>query len=301
MRNATRKIIAASLLTFVASTAPAQSTVDSAETRLACEALIHARGLQLALPGALFGRKQSFPAISESLLELVRVLRSYAKIMPSPPESFIVRIRENADILLSHEDKLLKVYHATRAIAQSTVEVQKAGEAFSSQVVAAGSTPTQIVASNMLLMLNMRIGKSSAELLSYEGLDPESIFLLKRDPETFRTIAVGMREGNAKLQVTAVKTVSEKEHLSVLLRKFEQTRGQADIVTSNFLDVVAAKKAQNQLHKDLEFLDKDMQGACFGRKDKSTSGLSYDWQELPPVLRAASRKALRDSSHRTCL
>jgi twitching motility protein PilJ len=108
-------------------------------------------------------------------------------------------------------------------------------------------------------MLTQRIGKSSNEFLTMEGVSPEAVFLLGKDLNSFKEIAKGMLDGSAELRLTATSDAQTREQLTALIKLYEETRTQAGAILGNLLGLVSAREAQVTILTDSEVLRKDLE------------------------------------------
>ncbi|TXT35953.1 MAG: twitching motility protein PilJ, partial [Comamonadaceae bacterium] len=119
----------------------------------------------------------------------------------------------------------------------------------------------EISAAGQLVMLTQRIGKSSNEFMTMEGVSPEAVFLLGKDLNSFKEIAAGMLDGNAELRLTSASDPQTREQLSALIKLYEETRTQAGAILGNLQGLVSAREAQvgilndsTEIRKELEVL-----------------------------------------------
>jgi len=108
-------------------------------------------------------------------------------------------------------------------------------------------------------MLTQRIGKSSNEFLTVEGVSPEAVFLLGKDLNSFREIAQGMLNGSPELRLGASKDPQTREQLQALIALFEQTRTQAGAILGNLQGLVSAREAQSSIIADSEPLRRGLE------------------------------------------
>jgi twitching motility protein PilJ len=127
---------------------------------------------------------------------------------------------------------------------------------------------TEISAAGQLVMLTQRIGKSSNEFLTVEGVSPEAVFLLGKDLNSFKEIAQGLLEGSPELRLNASRDAQTKEQLVALIKLYEETRTQAGAILGNLQGLVSAREAQAAIIADSEPLRRgleELQGKLSGR------------------------------------
>ena len=101
-------------------------------------------------------------------------------------------------------------------------------------------------------MLTQRIGKSSNEFVTLEGVSPEAVFLLGKDLNSFRELAQGLLNGNPELRLPGTRDGETKERLTALLKLYDETRNQAGSILGNLQGMVAAREAQVSIVTDSE-------------------------------------------------
>ena len=108
-------------------------------------------------------------------------------------------------------------------------------------------------------MLTQRIGKSSNEFLTVEGVNPEAVFLLGKDLNSFKEISQGLLDGSPELRLTASKDPQTREQLAALIKLFEATRMQAGAILGNLQGLVSAREAQVSIVSDSEPLRRNLE------------------------------------------
>jgi len=132
-------------------------------------------------------------------------------------------------------------------------------ESISSLKLQQNAPASEISAAGQLVMLTQRIGKSSNEFLTVEGVSPEAVFLLGKDLNSFKDIAQGLLDGSAELRLAGAKDAQTREQLIALIKLYEQTRTQAGAILGNLQGLVSAREAQVSILADSEGLRKDLE------------------------------------------
>jgi twitching motility protein PilJ len=173
---------------------------------------------------------------------------------------------------MAQQKILTQVGAALRLINRQSSDLLEIAETVSSLKLQQNSPAAEISAAGQLVMLTQRIGKSSNEFLTMEGVSPEAVFLLGKDLNSFKEIAKGMLDGSPELRLTATSDAQTREQLTALIKLYEETRTQAGAILGNLLGLVSAREAQVTILTDSEVLRKDLeelQGAL-----SSQTGLS---------------------------
>jgi twitching motility protein PilJ len=238
------------------------------------QSLMQSQRLAKSVSQALVGGAQAFPDIVESAGVLSRSVRglkegdqdmrldalssSYQpdleKIIP-----LMERAEKNAAIVMSQQKILMQVGSALRLINRQSSDLLEIAETVSALKLQQNATAADISAAGQLVMLTQRIGKSSNEFLTVEGVSPEAVFLLGKDLNTFKEIAQGLLAGNAELRLTAAKDSQTREQLTALIKLFEQTRVQAGAILGNLQGLVSAREAQVSIISDSEPLRRNLE------------------------------------------
>jgi len=238
------------------------------------QSLMQSQRLAKSVSQALIGSPQAFPDVKESsevLAQMVRGLKDGSdelrlaavstdlqadlqQVMP-----LMERAEKSAKTVMGQQKILTQVGAALRTINRQSSDLLEIAETVSSLKLQHGAPAAEISAAGQLVMLTQRIGKSANEFLTMEGVSPEAVFLLGKDLNSFKEIALGMLEGSPELRLAAAKDEQTKERLNALLALYEQTRTQAGAILGNLQGLVSAREAQAAIIQDSEPLRKKLQ------------------------------------------
>jgi twitching motility protein PilJ len=270
-------VLAGSLLVLAGVTFWALSQSDKAAQQLGAtgQALMQSQRLAKSVSQALVGSAQAFADVAESAGVLARTTRGlkagddelrlsaldaerYAhemeKVMP-----LVDRAEAKAKVVMGQQKVLTQIGAGLRLINRQSSDMLDIAEAISAIKVQQNAPATEIAAVGQLVMLTQRIGKSSNEFLTAEGVSTEAVFLLGKDLNTFKEIAEGLQKGSSELKLSAAKDAAIKEQLVALLEMFEQTRVQAGAILGNLQGLVAAREAQGAIVADSEPLRRSLE------------------------------------------
>ncbi|MGP1424788.1 MAG: methyl-accepting chemotaxis protein [Ottowia sp.] len=247
-------------------------------------ALMQSQRLAKSVSQAAVGNASAFAEVKESADELdasvaglqkgsetvPRLGADYAESM-SQIVPLVERAHKNTQIVLGQEKTLTQVGVSLRKMSSNSTELLSIAENISSLKLQANAPAAEMSATGQLVMLTQRISKSANESLTLDGINPEAVFLLGKDLNTFKEIAEGLLNGNADLRLAPARDDRVRENLQSLLKVYEQTRADASGILGNLQGLVAAREAQNSIVADSEPLRKSLQ-ALEGRLS-STSGL----------------------------
>lgn len=238
------------------------------------QSLMQSQRLAKSVSQALVGAAQAFPDVSESsgvLASSVRGLKDGDTAMGLSALSedyssqlekvtpLMERAEKNAAIVMAQQKILTQVGSALRLINRQSSDLLEIAETVSSLKLQQNAASTEISAAGQLVMLTQRIGKSSNEFLTVEGVSPEAVFLLGKDLNSFREIAQGMLDGSPELRLVATKDPQTREQLQALVALFEETRTQAGAILGNLQGLVSAREAQSSIIADSEPLRRNLE------------------------------------------
>ena len=155
---------------------------------------------------------------------------------------------------------LTQVNAALRLINRQSSDLLEIAESVASLKLQQNAPSSEISAAGQLVMLTQRVGKSSNEFLTTEGVGAEAVFLLGKDLNSFKEIAQGLLQGSSELKLSAAKDPQTREQLDALIKLYEQTRSQAGIILANLQGLVSSREAQSAINTDSEPLRKNLEG-----------------------------------------
>ncbi len=251
------------------------------------QSLMQSQRLAKSVSQALVGVPLAFPEVAESsnvLAKNLRALKDGDDLMRLEPLSedlqpqlgkvlpLTQRAEKSAGVILAQKEVLTQVGEALRSINRQSSDLLEIAETIASLKLQQNAPSTEISAAGQLVMLTQRIGKSSNEFLTAEGVSPEAVFLLGKDLNSFKEIAQGLQNGSPELRLSATKDAQTREQIEALLKLYEPTRVQAGAVLGKLQGLVAAREAQLSVIADSEPIRKDLES--LQTELASNSGLS---------------------------
>jgi twitching motility protein PilJ len=247
------------------------------------QALMQSQRLAKSVSQALVGGQQAFPDVADSSGVLSKTVRSLtagddqlkvsalaadfapelAKVTP-----LMERAEKNAATVMGQQKVLTQANTALRLINRQSSDLLEIAESISSLKLQQNAGAAEISAAGQLVMLTQRIGKSSNEFLTSEGVGAEAVFLLGKDLNSFKEIAQGLLQGSPVLRLSASKDPQTREQLEALITLYDQTRVQAGAILGNLQGLVSAREAQASVIADSEPLRRsleEVQGKLAGR------------------------------------
>jgi twitching motility protein PilJ len=238
------------------------------------QSLMQSQRLAKSVSQAVVGSAQAFPDVSESAGVLAKVTRglqsgddelrldalgdSFAqalvKVVP-----LVDRAEKNAKVVMGQQKVLTQIGSALRLINRQSSDLLEIAETISSLKLQQNAPAVEISAVGQLVMLTQRIGKSSNEFLTSEGVSPEAVFLLGKDLNTFKEISEGLLSGSSELRLNASKDAATREQLQALIAMYGETRVQAGAILGNLQGLVSAREAQGSIIEDSEPLRRNLE------------------------------------------
>ncbi len=285
------------VLAVVTAYALYQSEKVAKQMGTSSDVLIQSQRLAKSVSQAVIGNPQAFQDVLESqglVATAARGLRdgndsvkpldgdlvaALEKVMP-----LVDRAELNAKTVLNQKAILTQINTALRHINRYSSDMLEASEAILASKLQQGAPITEVSAVGQLVMLTQRIGKSSNEFVTTEGVSPEAAFLLGKDLNSFKAIAEGLATGNQELHLSPPRDQAQVDQLNKLLQLYESTRVQASLILGNINGLVAARKAQDVIISDSEPLRFDFQAIQHQLEESSGIG---GWTLLALVILSA--------------
>jgi len=170
----------------------------------------------------------------------------------------VARADTSAKAVLAQRQILTQVGAALRDINQQSSTLLEMTETVASLKMQQNATLPEISAAGQLVMLTQRIGKSTNEFFTVEGVNPDAVFLLGKDLNTFQETTRGLLDGNAQQRFPGSKDPQTRQQLEAILKTYEQMRTQASAILGNLQGLVAAREAQASILTDSEPLRKSL-------------------------------------------
>ncbi len=269
-------LLALALLVFAIVTFVALNQANKVAQQLGAtgQSLMQSQRLAKSTSQALVGGQQAFPDMKESADALAKAVRGlkngdsdlnlsamgsdfdgeFAQIIP-----MVDKAEKGSITILSQQKVLTQINQALRQINRQSSDLLEIAEAVSSLKLQQNAGAAEISASGQLVMLTQRIGKSSNEFLTAEGVGAEAVFLLGKDLNAFKEISTGLLQGSAELKLVATRDPATREQLEALIKMYEQTRVQAGAILGNLQGMVSAREAQTTIIADSEPLRRSLE------------------------------------------
>lgn len=223
----------------------------------ACRVAATASAMRSALWPAMLGEEKAFGILMDERASLLRLTGTFSNRSP-----LLSSIQRDAEMFLAQKDVVLKAHQATRSLRKQSVTALEAAENVFIGELMDRAEANRLSAASSLAMLTQRLGKSAAEVITTDGIDPEAIFLLGKDTRSFEDLLAGMVNGSTQLRIGPAKTPKAKQRLAVLEKTRSSMKEQADAILSNLKNLVTAREAQASLIQELAALADLSANAC---------------------------------------
>ncbi len=252
--------------------------------------LMQSQRLAKSVSQALVGSAEAFPVVASSAdvliksmrglkvgddqLDLVALGSDYLTEM-SEVTPLMDRAEKNAAIVMTQQKILTQVGESLAIINRQSADLLDIAQGVAAFKLQQSAPHVEIAAASQLAVLTQRIGKSSNEFLTINGVNPQAVFLLGKDLNTFKEIAEGLLDGNAELRLNAAREPQMREQLSALINLFEETRQQAGLILGNLQGLISAREAQVSIVTDSEVLRQSLEVLQGKLSAQSGLGLIY--------------------------
>ena len=248
-----------------------QSALISTQAQIAGEALMHSQRIGKAAPNAIQGKPAAFKQLDESRKEISFDLKTlleggqFQERTVSKADSKLIPVLKDTDKAWRSSDKaadtIFKLRKELTGFGQTLEKLNTLSpalleltEQISTLKVQGGANPREIYTSGQLVMLTQRLARSANEFLTSEGVNPETIFLLGKDTNTFRDLVDAFLNGSEILRLTATKDADTREKLKELQKSFAEYELSVNEIQGNLQNFIAAKQAEQLLFNDNEDL-----------------------------------------------
>lgn len=282
-------LLGVALILLVGATLFALNEGDQGAQQLnaAGQSLMQSQRLAKSVSQALVGNAKAFSDVADSSRILARSVHgleqgdselkleelgatyqeTLGKISP-----LVNRAEKNAATVMTQQKILTQVGASLHAINRQSSDLLGVAEAVASLKLQQNAPSAEISAAGQLVMLTQRIGKSSNEFMTMDGISPEAVFLLGKDLDLFKDLAHGLLDGSPTLHLAVTTDAKTRERLTELLKLYEETRAQAELILGNLTGLIAAREAQGSIVADSEELRKNLESLQHALS--SQSGLS---------------------------
>jgi twitching motility protein PilJ len=238
------------------------------------QSLMQSQRLAKSVAQAVVGNSQAFADVQDSASVLSRASRGLKSgddtLRLDPLDATyqdalnailprVERAEKSAASVIAQQKVLTQIGASLRQINRQSGDLLEIAESVAALKVQQNAPGNEIDAAGQLVMLTQRIGKSSTEFLTIDGVSADAVFLMGKDLTTFSELAQGLLQGSAELRLPAARDPQTRQRLEALVKQFDQTRTQASAVLANLQGLVAAREAQAVIVNDSEPLRQSLE------------------------------------------
>ena len=238
------------------------------------QSLMQSQRLAKSVAQAVVGNSQAFADVQDSSSVLVRSARGLKSgddtLRLDPLDAAyqdelnailprVERAEKSAASVIAQQKVLTQIGASLRQINRQSSDLLEIAESVAALKVQQNAPANEIAAAGQLVMLTQRIGKSSTEFLTIDGVSADAVFLMGKDLTTFNDLAQGLLQGSSELRLPAARDPQTRQQLEALVKQFDQTRTQASSVLANLQGLVTAREAQAVIVNDSEPLRQSLE------------------------------------------
>jgi twitching motility protein PilJ len=152
------------------------------------------------------------------------------------------QIDKAAAALSESEDTMRKVAAAVQQINQSEARLTQLTQELSALKMQNTRGPRELAVSGQLVFLQLRLARNANTILTSNTMDPDLAFLLSKDANTFRDLAIALQSGSDALRLEA----SQGEELSKATEvntAFQSDRQSLAVISGSMQRLVLVKSA----------------------------------------------------------
>ena len=269
-------LLGVSLLLLAGVTIFALNQSDKVAQQLgaAGQSLMQSQRLAKSVSQALVGNVPAFADLTDSVDILARSTRGLregdsgqrlsaldSSLQPALEKVTLLvdKAENNARAMLLQQKTLTQVGAALRQINLQSAKLLETAQGISNLKVQQNAPAAEMSAVGQLTMLTQRIGKSSNEFITSEGVSPESVVLLGKDLASFKEVTLGLQNGSTDLHLGPARDGATREQLDTLMKQYEELRSKSGAILDNLQGLVAARAAQTSIVADSEPLRHDLE------------------------------------------
>ncbi len=200
--------------------------------------------------------------------------------------------RPTVDTILKQEKTLVSVTKNVSAINRNDAKLLELTQQLVSLLAESGASDHEVELANQQVMLSQRMAKNANAMLAGEIINPEVVFLLGKDTNTFRDTLQGMIEGSEDLRIPAAKNPEVKQKLSEIRDMFKDFETVVGAFSRNMQNLVNTRLANQTIYKESEALLKDSQTLTADYENQASGALTVILEVLFAVSAIGSLLAL---------
>ncbi|SFZ78363.1 methyl-accepting chemotaxis protein [Chitinimonas taiwanensis] len=242
---------------------------------------------------AIQGNAEAFPLLSEAYTQfdtdLTRLVSGGDGLPASKGQAaeILAKIKQNWDTnfrpnqkkptvetILKQRETLVSVTQNVSEINRNDAKLLELTQQLVSLLGEANASSHELELANQQVMLSQRMAKNANAMLAGEIINPEVVFLLGKDTNTFRDTLAGMIEGSEELRIPAASNPEVKEKLVEIRDLFKDFETVVGAFSRNMQNLVNTRLANQTIYKESETLLKDTKALTEAYESQASGVLS---------------------------
>lgn len=225
---------------------------------------------------AIQGNESAFPLLDEAYRQfggdLNRLINGGEGLPASSGESgeILQKIKKNWDenfqpnqkkptveTIIKQKDTLVGVTKSVNSINSNDGKLLELTQQLVALLTESNAGAREVELAYQQVMLSQRMAKNANAMLAGEIINPEVVFLLGKDTNTFRDTLQGMIEGSEELRIAPSKSPEVKEKLAEIRDLFKDFETVVGAFSRNMQNLVNTRLANQTIYKESEALLSD--------------------------------------------
>ncbi|MBB5018022.1 twitching motility protein PilJ [Chitinivorax tropicus] len=205
--------------------------------------------------------------------EAADVLRAIDKVWK---ESFLPNsVKPTVETILKNQSTIVTVTKSVTSINSNDAKLLEATQQLVSLLKEGGGTEHERELAQQMVVLTQRMAKNANAMLASEIINPEVVFLLGKDANTFRDTLQGMLDGSEELRLAAVKNQETREKLEEIKTLFKDFETVVSTFSRNQQNLVNTRLANQTIFSESEKLLVDSRKLANAYQTEGGSGIIY--------------------------
>ena len=159
--------------------------------------------------------------------------------------------------ILDNRQTIVTVTKSVGSINTNDAKLLEGTQQLVSLLKETGATEHERELGEQMVVLTQRMAKNANAMLAGEVINPEVVFLLGKDANTFRDTLQGMLEGSDELRLSPVRNGEIKSKLEEIKKLFKDFETVVSTFSRNMQNLVNTRLANQTIFKESETLLKD--------------------------------------------
>ncbi len=190
--------------------------------------------------------------------------------------------------IVDQQNTLIAVTKNVNAINQNDAKLLELTQQLVSLLTETNASQHEIELANQQVMLSQRMAKNANAMLAGEIINPEVVFLLGKDTNTFRDTLQGMIDGSEELRIPPAKNPEVKAKLDEIRDMFKDFETVVGAFSRNMQNLVNTRLANQTIYKESETLLKHSQELTHAYESSAGGGWTTAVEIISVVVALAA-------------